>query len=556
MTVRDSIQQALCGVLVKRGVTANPVVNFPSDIAHGDYMTNAALIYGKEAGISPQVLAQELSEGLAGCPGVARSEVAGPGFVNIWLSQEYNAGAINKIVQTPDTWGSGGTLTGKRVMVEYTDPNPFKVFHIGHLMSNAIGESLARLIENNGAQVVRANYQGDTGVHVACAIWGIQKLGIQASTVADFGKAYATGAQAYKEDELIKKEIDAINTKLFERSDKVLNNLYDEGRQKSLDAFEVLYRTLGTRFDHYYFESVTGPRGKEIVLAHPEVFPESEGARVFRGEEHGLHTRVFLNAKGLPTYEAKELGLEQMKIEDYPDVSALLIVTANEVTDYFKVLKKAMECIYPDIARKLTHVAHGMMRLESGKMSSRTGNIVTGDGLLSDLIVSAHVRAKDTRADDLEKLAEQVAVGAIKYQVLRQEIGKDMIFNEERALTLDGDSGPYVQYAHARASAIIERSVQEGVVPLRMANTDTRLVERLLLRFPGSAERGAREYAPHLVAHSIIEVASAFNAWYAQERIFDGEKEVIADRLATVCAVRATLKNGLKLLGISAPEKM
>ena len=157
-----------------------------------------------------------------------------------------------------------------------------------------------------------------------------------------------------------------------------MNEHYDTGRMESLAAFEKLYALLGTKFDRYFFESETGPKGKEIVLANPAVFPESDGARVFKGEEHGLHTRVFLNSQGLPTYEAKELGLEKLKTELYPKAEKLYIVTASEVTEYFKVVKKALEQIEPEIAAKLRHVPHGMMKLPEGKMSSRTGKFITG----------------------------------------------------------------------------------------------------------------------------------------------------------------------------------
>ena len=554
MDAVHAIQEALHKALVHCGVSnPEPVLEFPAELEHGDFATNVALAYSKQLGGNPRSLAEEIVTAMGTIVGVSKIEIAGPGFINFHLAPEYFDASIKNILNDVEQWGRGDAYKGQEVMVEYTDPNPFKAFHIGHLMSNTIGEALARLIENAGAKVVRANYQGDVGVHVACAIWGMKKLGINPRSADEFGRAYAEGATAYKDAELAKKEIDEINQKLYARSDAELNELYDTGRKASLDSFERIYATLGTKFDVYFFESETGPIGKEIVEAHGDIFPESDGARVFKGEEYGLHTRVFINSQGLPTYEAKELGLEKLKTDQYPHATKLIVVTANEIIDYFRVVKRAMELVYPEIAAKLQHVAHGMLRLASGKMSSRTGSVITGESLLANLTEVAKARAHESRADDLQKLARDVAVAAIKYQILRQGTEKNIMFDESRALSLEGDSGPYLQYAHARTRALLEKGTQAGVMPAASAlGTD---IERMLIRYPMIADRAARELAPQHITTYLTELASEFNAWYAQEQIVDGTPHA-STKLGLVAAVAATLKNGLSLLGIFAPEKM
>jgi arginyl-tRNA synthetase len=484
--------------------------------------------------------------------GVATIEIAGPGFINFTLTPQGVSETV--VMAKAEGWGRGDLFLDQEIMFEYTDPNPFKAFHIGHLMSNAIGESLSRLAQNQTADVIRANYQGDVGVHVACAIWGIKKLGIHPESADEFGRAYAAGATAYKEDASAKAEIDVINQKLYDRSDLALNQLYDTGRKESLAAFEKIYTMLGTTFDRYYFESETAPIGKEIVAAHPDVFVESDGARVFKGEEHGLHTRVFLSGKGLPTYEAKELGLETLKQKEYPN-ARFVIVTANEVTDYFKVVKKALEIIDAPLSAKLTHIGHGMMKLPSGKMSSRTGDVITGESLLNDLADAARERAKESRADDKDALARQIAVGAIKFQILRGSSSKDIIFDRDQALSLEGDSGPYLQYAYARTQAILAKASEAGIFAKAEVAPEPNTVSRLLVRFPSVAERAAREYAPHHIAQYLLELAAAFNSWYAQEQILDGSVHA-GNKVAITAAVGNTIKNGLWLLGISAPERM
>ncbi len=440
-------------------------------------------------------------------------------------------------------------------MVEYTDPNPFKEFHIGHLMSNAVGESVSRLLQFSGAEIKRANYQGDVGQHVAKAIWGLKKLGLDASSAVVLGKAYAAGAKAYEEDAEAKKEIDIINAKVYDHSDAEVDSLYAAGRKASLEHFEDIYAMLGTKFDYYFFESETTPIGIGLVHSNPEVFEMSDGAIVYKGEQDGLHTRVFITSLGLPTYEAKDLGLIKLKADTWPaDLS--ITITANEQAEYFKVMKAAAMRFMPELAKKVRHITHGMMRFASGKMSSRTGNVVTGESLLAELTEAAKARASESRAADPEKLAQEVAVAAIKYQVLRQASHKDIIFDKERALSIEGDSGPYLQYAHARACAVIGKAREQGVGENSSQIPESAMpLVRLLHRFPEIVAYAAREFEPHLLTNYVLEVASAFNSWYAVEQILDGTPAA-AHKVAIADAVRCTLKNGLWILGIPAPEKM
>jgi arginyl-tRNA synthetase len=311
---------------------------------------------------------------------------------------------------------------------------------------------------------------------------------------------------------------------------------------------------LGTKFDNYFFESKTASKGTATVKAHPEVFEQSDGALVYKGDKHGLHTRVFITSKGLPTYETKDLGLIQLKTEYWPfDVS--VTITAVEQKEYFRVVLAAMKEVLPELAAKVRHVSHGLMQLAEGKMSSRSGNVIIGESLLEDLVESAKTRAAESRADDKAKLAEQVAVAAIKYQILKQASGKNIIFDRDRALSLEGDSGPYLQYAYARTNAISAKAKEAGVIAKADTQTMPNTIARLLPRFPEVVARAAQEYEPHLVTTYLLELASAFNTWYAQEQILDGTSSA-AHKVALVEAVGRTLKNGLWLLAIPAPEKM
>ena len=569
----EDIRHALSSALVANGISVAPE-NIPleltGELKNGDFASSVALQYAKEAGTTPRALAEKIVDALTvghSMSYISKIEVAGPGFINFYLEPEVFASILEKIIAAPSEWGRNELHAGKKIMVEYTDPNPFKEFHIGHLMSNTIGESIARLLEFAGADVKRANYQGDVGPHVAKAIWAIQKLGLDQNSAADLGKAYAGGAAAYEHDAEAKAEIDRINAEVYDRSNPVVNSIYDAGRATSLKHFEEIYSTLGTKFDHYFFESETAPRGLKLVQEHSDVFEQSDGAVVYKGEQDGLHTRVFITQKGLPTYETKDLGLAQLKSEKWPfDLS--ITITAHEQADYFAVVLAAMRKVLPEIAAKILHVSHGMMRFAEGKMSSRTGNVITGESLLQGLAEAARERAATSRAENVEKLTRDIAVAAIKYQVLKQSSGKDIIFDRTRALSLEGDSGPYLQYTYARATQVIARAKSEGVAvgdfkgdALTIPPSAATLV-RTMYRFPSVVERAAKELEPHLVTNFLIEFAALFNRWYAEVRIVDGStgspqvaKET-AHKVALTEAARITLKNGLYLLGIPAPEKM
>ncbi|MEK7135293.1 MAG: DALR anticodon-binding domain-containing protein, partial [Patescibacteria group bacterium] len=250
------------------------------------------------------------------------------------------------------------------------------------------------------------------------------------------------------------------------------------------------------------------------------------------------------NSEGIPTYEAKDLGLPGMKLEKFPyDLS--VIVTANEQKDYFKVLLEALRLVSPELHKKTKHISHGTLRLTTGKMSSRTGNVI----LAEDLIEEVKEKVKND---------EQVAIAAIKYMILRQAIGNDIVFDFEKSVSTEGDSGVYLQYAHARACSILAKAFELGKgadVKHSVLDRGTHEIERLLYRFPEIVERAGAEYAPNYVVTYLTELASAFNNFYAHEQVLDNSPES-AYRLAIVEAFKTVMKNGLTILGIPAPERM
>lgn len=559
VNIQETIAQAIQEALKKLHLKADVELEHPADMSHGDISCNVAMMLAKSAGENPRKLAENIVTAMPEHEWIGKVEVAGAGFINCYLSERFFTETTQHIAEHADTWGNNSLCDGKRVMVEYTDPNPFKELHIGHLVPNAVGESLARIHEYAGADVRRVTFQGDVGLHVAKAVWGLEKNGHKADdtiNAQDLGKAYATGATAYEEDASVASEIKALNKTIYERSDEEINALYDKGKAASVAYFEEAYIILGSDFNHYFFESETGPLGKKTVEAHlGDIFEKSDGAVIFRGEKHGLHTRVFVNAEGLPTYESKDIGLMLAKKEWWPfDTS--ITVTGSEQETYFRVVTKAAELLWPDLAGSVRGVFNGMLKLTQGKMSSRTGDVISALSFITDTTKRVGERMQDVD----ETVAQQVAIGAIKYAILKNSIGKDILYDPVNSISLEGDTGPYIQYAHARACSILRNAEEQGAayqsltLTLR-SNFGITDVERLLYRFPGVVERAAYEYEPHHVASYLAELASTFNSWYAREHILDnGDSE--AYKLALTRAVAVTLKNGLWVLGIKAPEKM
>ncbi len=487
------------------------VLVHPKDFKNGDYTIVADVNTAEED--LKKLEANKLNE-------IERVELVSQRFINIYLSKEFFQKSLEEVIEIGENFGKGEHAKGFKVMVEHTDPNPFKEFHIGHLMPNVIGSTVARICEWNGAEVKQVNYQGDVGLHVAKAIWGI---------LHNEPSPYAAGHAAYESN---KAEIDEINKKIYDKSDENINKIYEDGRNKSLEYFETIYKRLGAKFDYYFFESETGEVGKKIVRENiGQVFKESEGAVIFEGS----HTRVFINSLGLPTYEAKDLGNAKIKHEKYPyDLS--VVVTGNEIKDYFKVVLEAMAQVLPDLAKKTKHLPHGMLRLTSGKMSSRTGSVITAESLIDQV-------KEKTKGD------EDVAIAAVKYMILRQSIGHDIIFDFEKSVSTEGDSGVYLQYAHARACSVLAKA--EGAGEGAGEASEVHLLEKLLYRFPEIVERAGAEYAPNYITTYLTELASAFNNFYAHGQI-SGDTH----RVAITRAFKIVMGNGLSILGIAAPERM
>jgi arginyl-tRNA synthetase len=396
------------------------------------------------------------------------------------------------------------------------------------------------------------------GMHVAKAIWAMKKAlpdgditdDVLATLTNSLGSYYAEGAAAYDNDEQAAEQIRSINEHVYKEDDETINTIHKWGSERSFGYFDEIFNELGISYEPSgrYLESVTTKVGVDFVRKHTgSVFEESDGAIIYRGEKVGLHTRVFINSKGLPTYEAKDLGLAELKNQDYPNASKSIIITANEQTEYFKVMLAALSEFDAELAAKTKHIAHGFLSLTTGKMSSRSGNVFSASDLMSE------VKSKAKELYPESDIQQDVYLAALKYTFLKNRIGGDIVFDVNESVSLEGNSGPYLQYAHARARSILRKAEPQDVEFVNLEEAERSLL-RKVSEYAEVVDKAVFELMPHHICTYLYELAQTFNRFYEHNRVIDDPREAV--RLQLVVAYADTLKAGLELLNISAPDKM
>ena len=549
----------------------------PEIESHGDYSSNIAMAMFSKSLIPEYVsektvysskelaeqIVQKLKKDINLKKSVSKIEVAGSGFVNFWIDEKVLLKELQNISKHKEQYGASKSLSGEKIMVEYAHPNTHKEMHIGHMRTLIVGEAIARLLDFSGATTFRANYQGDIGPHVAKAIWGTQKLfekekisWEEAETKSSAEKAHFLGSgyvlanKAYEEN---KAEIDVLNKKIYAK-DLDAYKLYKKTRKWSLDYYDEFYKRFETKFDRFYFESETAEPGKKIVLENVgKVFKKSEGAVIFEGEKFGLHTRVFVTKDGNPTYEGKDMALAPLQYSEF-NFDKIIHVVGSDQKGYFEVVIKALEFLYDYLKGKEYHLPMGLVSLVGAKMSSRTGVIVRVDELLSDIkkLVVPLVEKGDFSSKKKREIAEMIAMGAVKYSVLKSGASSAVKFDIKQSVSLEGNSGPYLQYTFARTQSVLRKSrrveeqesgssshseldsesdlkqilkqVQDDNSTLQ-DDTKINKEELALLRsFPHFSEviiTASKNYSPNLLCNYLYDLAQKFNTFYNSCRILD-----------------------------------
>lgn len=551
--MKQELEQAIAGAVKQLfDVDVQIELSRPEE-QFGDFATNVALQLAKQVGKNPREIGEALAEKLRTdlAEQVSEVTVAGPGFLNLKLTDQTLVNSLNLQLVQP--------LTDQTVVIETNNPNPFKAMHIGHAFNAIVADAIANLIEAGGANTYRVSYHGDVGAHVGRSMYSllrfvdgdVTKLETIPKTERNsfMSKMYAEGTTAYKENEQAKNEIEELSRQSFTREDPVYAAVYDICKAWSFEQIDETVALLGNKpIVRRFLESDADVRGVEIVKAHvPAVFQESDGAFVFKGSDYGSFDNVFVSAQGLGLYGARDLGLMQLKNE-YFHPQKSYIVTAEEQRDYFKGVIAAAELCLPELKDVTVNISTGTVKLTTGKMSSRTGEVVEIDWLFEQ--IRAAIKELGGEASD------EAIAAVLRYQFLKSRIGGDIVFDISEAVSIQGNSGPYLQYAHARAASILRKAMNQPAD--RMYNTEFNSDERILVRkisqYSETLEKAVTELRPHYLCTYLYELAQEFNRFYERNKVIGSAQEIA--RLGLVGQYKATLKNGLNLLGISAPDKL
>ncbi len=560
------------------GLDFEPDITPSPDNIDADYSSNAPLKLAKELHKSPMAIAEELNKTLD-------ANISNPGFLNFTLSDDFLEESINNLVQDFAKTISSNTFKDKTVICEFSDPNPFKVLHVGHLYTSIVGDSIGKLFEYAGAKVIRANFGGDVGLHVAKTMYALQQKDIKDLKIEDIGKCYVEGTAAYEDDENAKKAITELNKEIYKINAEDLHNtdlakLYWKGRELSYAYFENFYASIGLKFDKYYPESTVAALGLKTVKEQLEkgVYEISNGAVIFDGEKFGLHTRVFINSEGVPTYEAKDVGLIFTKWQDY-HFDKSVVITGSEQLDYMKVVLKSIEQYAPELVAKTNHLIHGLVKLPGNvKMSSRKGNFLKAVDVL-DMV-------KDELKSEYDSTDEIVALAATKYAFLKYKMGGNIIFDPKESVKMTGNSGPYLLYSCVRAKKILDKSnsarvadisdrrgvrslARRGLAPVARGDgpagrapevkistrprAEKNLIKKIL-EYKAVLDDAVTEMAPHKLANYLYELAQEFSRFYENCPVAGSEQE--SERIKLVQTFLNVMSHGLNILSIKIPEEM
>ena len=569
MNSYETIKSALGKLFEEAGLPSTFSLDAPETVEHGDWATNAAFILSKAEKTSPQVCAENLIPKLTELlkDTVSKIEVAGPGFINFHLSKE----AVRSDVKRLENLSSFVTAyTGKKVLVEHSSPNLFKPFSIGLLLNNIAGEAIIHLVKAGGASVTAISFPSDVSIGIAKAIYMVMKDGgfkqevfakSEEEVISYLGQAYAHGVAHFDEHESSQVEVKEVAQKLYSATPSEELDVYNACKKINISYFEHMLAELGSSFDGFIYESEAAVVGKEIVLTHASIFTKSEGAIVYIPEEgtKGVHTAVFINSQGNPTYEAKDLGLLKLKFENYtPDYS--LFVTDNEQVSHFNVVLDAAAKIEKDWKEKSIHISHGRMTFKGQKMSARLGNTPLTKDILSTVMEEVESKSGDKIAhftdEEKKTLYKEIALSALRFSMLRSKLGSNINFDPETSLSFEGDSGPYVQYTYARAMSLITKGKELGFTPEYDALQEVSTLERKLVQFETIAIRSIEELAPQYIVTYLFELSQMFNSFYASTPVIIEGDALTSHRLALTQSVASVIKKALAMLAVSAPEKM
>lgn len=540
------------------------LIEIPPNKDMGDYAFpcfKLAKVFRK----APNMIAADLAESIEAKGDISKVMPMG-GYVNFFVNKSQLAtNVINDVLTQKDTYGQSKLGEGKTVVIDFSSPNIAKPFHIGHIRTTVIGNALYKIYDSQGYDTVRINHLGDYGTQfgkliVAFKLWG-DKDAVEANPIPELLKLYIRFHDEAEEKPEMEDEARAWFTKL-ENGDQEAKELWQWFRDESLKEFARVYDLLDIQFDSYNGESFYSDKMDTVIETIKEkgLLKESQGTNVVDLEEYNMPPALITKNDGSTLYMTRDLAAAVYRKNTY-NFDKCIYVVGSQQSLHFQQLFKVLELVGFEWAKDLVHVPFGMVALEEGTMSTRKGRVVFLEDVLKQAIEKTKetMLAKNPDAKNVDEIAKQVGVGAVVFQELSNSRIKDYTFSWERTLSFEGETGPYVQYTHARCCAVLRKANEEVTSNIDynlLTNEDSVEVLKTIASFNKSIVSAMNRNEPHIVTRFVLDLAQAFNKFYHDNPILVDDAETRKARLALVAATRQTLENGLKLLGMQAPERM
>ena len=556
MTLTDSVKAAFEAAFPGEDFSALRVVP-ATDPRFGDYQCNDALKIAKKVGLNPREAAAKVVDALDKSA-FAKVEVAGPGFLNLTVSGEWLAARLTEL-DAADNSGIEQRGAGKKIVIDYSSPNAAKQMHIGHIRSTVIGNAIDRIFRALGYEVIADNHLGDWGTQFGILIKGYRECLTEEErdnlTVANLEKCYVLSAAKAKEEDGVWKDACRAELVKLQQGDSANLELWKRFIDISIGEFERMYAKLGVKFDTYRGESFYNAMMPGVVdrLLEMKLAEESEGALIVNLEAEKLGVAIVRKSDGGFNYTTSDLACVESRVADY-NPERIIYVTDDRQQLHFKQFFSISAKMGYTV--KLVHVPFGLMSFQGKAISTREGNLIRLEELLSEAKRRAFEIVKDRGGD--EALAEAIGYGAVKYADLSHDPGTAIDFNWDKALALEGNSGPYLQYAYARVSSLMDKAAEMAVAKGEFS-IETQSEKRLalqLLEFPGAVVRAAEAYKPSILADYLFQTAQLYSSFYQNSPILKSEDSVRSSRLRLCAAFGKVLSKGLDLLGIATPSRI
>ncbi len=556
----------------------------------GDY-TLVVFPLLKKSRKSPEMTANEIGEHLvAANPAISAFNVI-KGFLNLSLDAAFWADRFAEIVA--DKQFGEGAPTGRVMMIEYSSPNTNKPLHLGHIRNNLLGYSVAEILKANGHTVIKANLVNDRGIHICKSMIAWQRYGegetpassgmkgdhLVGKYYVEFDKHYKAEIKelmaAGKSEEEAKKRAPIMLAaqemlRKWEMGDEEVRALWTMMNGWVYEGFDVTYKALGVDFDKVYYESQTYLLGKSLVeegLAKGVFYRRADNSVWIDLTGDGLDEKLLLRGDGTSVYMTQDLGTAFRRFEDNK-LDDMIYVVGNEQNYHFQVLKLVLKKLgYAEWSDHITHLSYGMVELPEGKMKSREGTVVDADDLIADMVKTAREMSAElgkldgcTEAE-AEAVSTMVGLGALKYFILKVDPKKTMLFDPRESIDFNGNTGPFIQYTHARICSVLRKAAEQGLSfegksEATLISEEVELV-KMLSEYPATVVAAGENFAPSIIGAYIYELAKSFNGYYHDHSILKEENaEVRKLRLQLASQVATVIRKGMKLLGIEVPERM